>query len=122
MPEHPTAAVVLDGEQREALRRELRLAALDCGDLNVAIDQGDRAFVLGRLDLLANIAAVLDAVGWREQPGAPDRQPVAIPPEAAGWLAANADALTVSLHEAGGSDLDSDLLALAVMRELAPGA
>ena len=118
----PTTAVVLDGEQREALRRELRLAALDCGDINVAINQGDRTFVLGRLDLLASIAAVLDAVGWAEQPGAPDRQPVAVPPEAAAWLAANADALTVSLHEAGGSDLDSDLLALAVMRELAARA
>jgi len=109
--------VTLDREQREALRREMRLSALDCGDINLGLNQGDRTFVLGRLELLASIAAVLDAVGWAEQPGAPDRQPVVIAPAAAGWLAANADELAASLAD-GWSDIDSDLLALATMRAL----
>lgn len=118
MPEHPTT-VVLDREQRQALRRELRLAALDCGDINIALRRGEREFVLERLELLAGIAAVLDAIGWEEEPGAPDHQPVTIPPAAVRWLAGNADQLARSLQaETAWEDLDSDLLALHTMRLL----
>jgi len=122
MPEHPTDAgagvVVLDREEREALRRELRLAAMDCGDINLMLDGGMRQLTMARLERLQGIAAVLDAIGWSEVDGAPDRQPVTVTPATAAWLSRNADELVVSLAEMDGEDID--LLALAVMRKLAP--
>jgi hypothetical protein len=110
------ADVVLDREQREALRREIGLTATEAGDLAYTIARCDRPASRETLRRLTGMAALLDCIGWAEQDGAPDEQPVTLTPEAAWWAGVDRRALAVSLGEIDVRDVD--LLALAALGAL----
>lgn len=68
--------LTLDADERRAIREEVALDATALGDVETAIRGGDRAQAVGLLDVLTLHVGVLDAIGWTEQPDAPDAQPV----------------------------------------------
>lgn len=113
---------VLDRDEREAVRRELATCSSGWGDFMVCVQQGDREGAHRCLDRLTAIMALLDAIGWKEHPEAPELQPIMPEPAAASWAARNADELLNALEEAGAADIDADLLVLSALRRIAEAA
>jgi hypothetical protein len=67
---------MLDRRQRAALRREVEIRAGGWGDFQFALEKGDRRYVQESIKWLRRMVDMLDAIGWSEQAGAPDKQPV----------------------------------------------
>ncbi len=117
-------AIVLDRAERAAMRRELACCGNGWGDFEIHIEQGDRAAAQRALDNLGTLLRFMDAIGWQEVEDAPDHQPIdrAAATELAAWAADNANGLVGCLEQSdptGAEDMDSDLLALSVMRRVA---
>lgn len=120
-------AVVLEGKvtlnraQREALRAEIRIAAGDCGDVNLWLDQPhlDRASVVARIALLQQLVAALDAIGWAEPEDAPDDLEVVVDRQLALWAHGQFQALSRSLSESTPYDMDGALTTLRALHLIA---
>ena len=110
----------LDREQREAVRHEIATTANGYGDFEFAIEGGDRAWAIQHLQRLQGMLAVMDAIGWTEQPDGPDRQPVRATSRARQWAATNATELAVAMTQGG--HVDQDLVALAALHQIAGDA
>lgn len=110
--------VRLDRAQRQALREEIRDTAGDCRDINLALEQGNREFVVREARQLQRLVAALDAIGWTEPPDAPDDQTVTVDRELALWARSVAVELERSFadYRVGDRDLDT-LRALCVIAE-----
>ncbi len=120
---NPDRALTLDRAEREALRRELHGIAGGGANLEGYVEQGDRGHAYKLAADMRAMFAVLDAVGWSEHPDAPDEQPVTGDLSAhTEWIGRAARELVRCLEgegPAGAADLDSDLLAVAVLGRLA---
>jgi hypothetical protein len=104
-------------------------------DLRYDVQRGERAKVVQRFEQLGALIALLDSIGWGEHPEAPDEQPIVVDRAVAVWAAPAADEWSDCLHDdaayrAAHPDeepvvlidehkLDSDLLLLATLRQLA---
>jgi hypothetical protein len=108
--------LMLDCDQRAALRRELAMDA-DGWTIGVAFTREDIYPVAQRLLL---IAGIMDAIGWSEQLDAPDLQPIAVTPEAAAWARELAEDLGRSLGVGIEPD-DQELEDLAVLSAIGGG-
>jgi hypothetical protein len=100
--------VTLDRAQREALREELELYASGWGDFGIGFRTGDREYVLRSIRRLRRLVAMMDAIGWSEQPDTPVALPVRVTRSMAAWARREAKSLVVSLGECGGVDHASD--------------
>jgi hypothetical protein len=100
--------VTLDRAQRAALRRELGLLAYPHGDLGIAVDKGERDYVVARLRQLRRMVDALDAIGWTEQPDTPDRQPVCSSRSLAAFARREAKSLLNAFNDFDPSDEDLD--------------
>lgn len=123
---NPSRAPTLDRAEREALRRELTEQASGFDDLDRCMQNGDREGAYRLAARLTTILAIIDAIGWSEHPDEPDEQPVTadLSPHAE-WIERAARELVGFLEgddPAGVVDLDSDLLAVAVLGRLADAA
>lgn len=114
MSEH---TAVLDRAQREALRNVLRTTTSGYGDFAISFRKGDRQWVTEQLERLQGMVALMDAIGWSEQPDAPDEQPVTPTSQAAWWAGIDRAELTEALAEST-EVLDSDLLALGAYQAI----
>jgi hypothetical protein len=62
---------------------------------------------------------LMDAIGWREQPEAPDEQPLGVPDDLARWAATQADDLAGDVLDDDPRVVDARLVALAALRRVA---
>lgn len=119
---NPDRALTLDRAEREALRRELHGIAGSGADLETYVERGDRGHAYKLAADMRAMFAILDAIGWSEHPDEPDEQPVTGDLSAhTEWMEKAADTLVRCLEgddPGGAADLDSDLLAVAVLRRL----
>lgn len=114
------SAPALDRRQREALRSELAVSASGYGDFELAFSRGEREYVVRHLERLRVMVEVADALGWREQPGTPELQPVeADLPVISAWAAEEFSDLVDAMREGEALDPDEDLDALSALRVLA---
>jgi hypothetical protein len=113
------STLILDRDQREALRHELEVEADAYGDFGIAFHNGDREYVVRHVERLRALVAVADAIGWLERSDAPDRQPVVDSVTVATWAKWAAGELAQALRETQPIDIDQDLDALGAMRVLA---
>ena len=114
-----TMPITLNRAQRQALRSEIRVAALDCGDINLALDNGERAFVVERVDLLQQVVAAFDAIGWTEPEDAPDDLELVVDHQLAVWARSQFLALSRSLSESTPYDPEGALTALGALHLIA---
>lgn len=110
------AHTVLDRDQRNAVRRQLRTTTYGFGDIGLAFSKGDRQAATRYLEHLQGMFALMDAVAWGEQPDAPDEQPVALSAEAAWWASIDRAEIVASLP-----DIDDDIERRAVGARRLPG-
>ena len=115
---NPNPTVRLDRAQRQALREEICDAAGDCRDINLALERGNREFVVREACQLERLVAALDAIGWTEPPDAADEQTVTVDQDLALWARGAAVELECSFvdYQVGDRDLDT-LRALCVIAE-----
>lgn len=117
-----TAPLMLTRAQRVAVRGEVRLTASGWGDLEFGFAKGNRDEVRRAIAAITAMADLFDAIGWTEQPDAPDAQPVDVGPNVASWAARDAEALAGCLRESippPPDVMDRDLDALSGLRVLA---
>lgn len=115
--------LMLDREQREILRRLIDVDSEGMADdAALAITTRDRhsaAEAVGRLEAML---ALMDAIGWTEPAEDPGVMPVEVGDAVVGWALRELSQVRRWLPEAvaeGRPDTDDDLLALAVLREVA---
>jgi hypothetical protein len=101
--------VTLDGAQREAIRSELELYASGWGDFEWGFASGEREFVQKAHRRLTRMIAVMDAIGWSEQPDSADTQAVFPSRALAAWSRREAKGILSSFKdvEPGDHDLDA---------------
>jgi hypothetical protein len=100
--------VTLDRAQREALREELELYVSGWGDFQYGFRNGDREYVVSSMRRLRRLVAMMDAIGWSEQPDTPETLPVRVTRSMAAWARREAKSLVVSLEECSGVDHATD--------------
>lgn len=114
---------MLDREQREILRRLIDVDSEGMtDDAAIAIAHRDRHSAVEAVGRLEAMVALLDSIGWAEPEDAPDLQAVAVGDAVVGWALRELSQVRRWLPEAiaeGEPDTDDDLLALAVLREVA---
>ena len=102
--------VTLDRAQREAIRAELTMRADGMGgDLPHGFACGDREFAHAQHRRLGRMIAVMDAIGWREQPDTPDEQPVPCSRSLAVWARREAKEMLDSFKDIVGAPYDDEL-------------
>jgi hypothetical protein len=109
--------MMLDRDQRAALRRELELLASGYTVGCIAFTRED---IHGAAEQLGMIAEAMDALGWSEQLDTPDAQPFMVSSE----LATCARETAKSLAEALGDEIeptDEELEDLAVLSTIGGG-
>ena len=106
--------ITLDRHQREALRREMSGCANGYGDFEYTIRKGDREAAHRNLKRLRGTIGLPDAIGWSEQPDAPDLQPVTRSRAVAAWARRDARELSSAFTYDFIPD-DSDLEALGAL-------
>jgi hypothetical protein len=113
MATHPQTT--LDRDQRGALRHEIEVEANAYGDFEYALREGDRSYVLRHLARLRGLVEALDAIGWTEQPGAPDEQDVSPNAVLVEWARGQAEELRSAFAEdCTPSDEDLDVFGALV--------
>jgi hypothetical protein len=114
--------VVVDREQREAIREEISVHAHNYGGIDAAFDARDRQDVIRHLERFEAMVALMDAIGWREHPEAPDEQPVHVDERGAQILEAQARESAADLDAGCNTDhpawLDRNMMLLATLRQL----
>jgi hypothetical protein len=96
--------VTLDRAQREAIRSEMELRACGWGDLQWGVTQGDRRFAYKEYRRVGRMMAVMDAIGWSEQPDTPDKLPIARSGSLAAWARREAQEIFSSFSEIDAPD------------------
>lgn len=115
--------VVLDREQRDILRRLVDVDSQGMADdVALAITHRDRHAAVEAVGRLQAMVALLDAIEWAEPEDDPAARPVEVGDEVIGWAVRELATVRQWLPQAiaeGEPDTDDDLLALAVLREVA---
>src|SRR5437764_1406570 len=114
------STITLDHEQRETLRDELTGTANGYGDFEYAFRRGERAYVVKQIEYLRGMASLMDAIGWVEQPDAPDEQPVTLDRRTLAWVRRHARELATSFGEE--PPADRELVRYAAIRALGADA
>jgi hypothetical protein len=70
------STVTLDRAQRDAIRFNVATWTNGWGDIHIYTLDGDREHVRKARWELGRMIALMDAIGWTEQPDTPDEQPV----------------------------------------------
>jgi hypothetical protein len=115
--------VLLDREQREILRRLVDVDSQGMADdVAVAITHRDRHAAVEAVGRLEAMVALLDAIGWAE-PDGDDLAPhvCELSDAVVGWALRELVAVREWLPKAieDGEQIDDDLLAVAVLRQVA---
>lgn len=114
---------MLDREQREILRRLIDVDSQGMADdAALAIAHRDRHSAVEAVGRLEAMVALMDAIGWAEPDDDPGTLPIAVSDAVVGWALRELSQVRRWLPEAvaeGEPDTDDDLLALAVLREVA---
>ncbi len=114
--------VVVDREQHEAIYEEISVHAHNYGGIEAAFDTRDRQDVIRHLERFEAMVALMDAIGWREHPEAPDEQPVHVDARGAQILEAQVREIAADLDAGCNTDhpawLDRNLVLLATLRQL----
>jgi hypothetical protein len=100
--------VTLDRAQRAAIRGELEMCASGWGDFAISLRNGDRKYVYSNLARLRRIAQLMDAIGWSEQPDAPDKLTCQCSRALKEWARREARSLLSAFDEFVPSDHDLD--------------
>lgn len=110
--------VMLDRDQRAALRRELEFAATGWGSIPFT-----REDIHGAAEHLRLIAEAMDALGWSEHSEAPEVQPFPVTAAVAAWAREQAQDLGRALGAPMGIEpCDQELEDFAVLAAIGGGA
>jgi hypothetical protein len=115
--------VVLDREQRDVLRRLVDVDSQGMADdVALAITHRDRRAAVEAVGRLQAMVALLDAIDWAEPEHDGPARAVELGDAVVGWALRELATVRQWLPQAvaeGEPDTDEDLLALAVLREVA---
>lgn len=116
--------VELDRAQREAIREEIRVVAACCADIPLCFKpdragKTDRDYVVRKIMELQRWVAVLDGIGWQEQPDGPHRMVAVVDPEMASWASGQAVELESAFTDSYIVNVDQALDALTGLRSIA---
>jgi sugar phosphate isomerase/epimerase len=100
--------VTLDRDRREALRRDLAGTAHGYGDFEYAFRRGEREYAYKHVKRLRRMIEAMDAIGWTEQPDAPNEQPVPRTRSLIAWARRYANELAGSFAEEEPNDWELD--------------
>ncbi|MGI8921113.1 MAG: hypothetical protein ACR2HD_05505 [Solirubrobacteraceae bacterium] len=103
--------VVIDRSQREALREEIECRSSGYGDIGFAFKDGERDYVVERLEGLRRLVELLDAIGWGESAEAPERVAMSPTGALAAWARDAAAELQRAFTEFTPTDADRGALA-----------
>lgn len=115
--------VQLDREQREILRRLVDVDSQGMADdVAIAITHRDRHAAVEAVGRLEAMVSLLDSIGWAEHDGGQEPKSFELEDGVVGWALRELVAVRQWLPKAIEEDdpeVDDDLLALAVLREVA---